>query len=222
MKTYVTTCPQGIHLLNDFLKLANLFYGEEIIVHVANPGEYKSEQLKRLCGSIDDDYFILMEEDAYLINNVSIPILKGVFKFCVVNEVDRFTLQDKNNYRVSDWDKTDHIIGGNVVYKMTPKVLPHFGLDASIWKKQFMLDHLGENQNDWAIETHCSAKVRGGSYKICGLGSSIMTYRDAMRGGTQVLELHENPLRLVAETKNIKALYPQGGGSETLILGANS
>ena len=220
MKTYVTTCPQSIYLLDDFLRLTDIFYGEEIIVHFARPGEYKSEQLKRLCESIDDDYFILMEEDAYLINPVDIELLYQVATFCKLAEADRFTLQSKNNYRVSNWDSAGSIEFMSV-YQMTKKVLPWFGLDASIWKKQFLLDHLGNNQNDWAIETHCSSKVRNGDYKIYGLDVSIMDYRDAMRGGKQVLELHENPLRLIAKTKNIKALYPQGGGSETLILGAN-
>ena len=220
MKTYVTTCPASVHLLNDFLKLADLFYGEDIIIHIADSGEYKSEQLKRLCESIEDDYFILLEEDAYLINTVDLKLLSKIRWFGEIAEVDRFTLQSKNNYRVTDWD-TVGVVSALSVYQATKKVLPHFGLDASIWKKQFLLDHLGDSQNDWAIETHCSSKVRNGDYKIYGLDVSIMDYRDAMRGGKQVLELHDNPLRLVAETKNIKALYPQGGGSETLILGAN-
>lgn len=222
MKTYVTTCPQNLYLMRDFLILATKFYDDRPLnVDIAKHGEAKSDQLLRLLNSIDDEYLILMEEDFYLIEDVDLNLLDRVCEFCIENEVDRFTLQSKEVYSVSDWLDTRKTIvysmvdGGNRVYQAPPQMKSHFGLDATVWKKSFLLSHITPGQSDWEMERVISPKIK--ESKIYALDLSVMNYRDAMRRGKQVIQLHTDPLRLVA--RNSLDLYPEGDNdSKELIL----
>ena len=223
MKTYVTTCPQNKHLLTDFLALADLFYDRDLITHIAESNEPKSDQLIRLLNNIEDDYLILMEEDFYLIEAVDLNLLDRVCEFCMEKEVDRFSMPSKRGYAVSDWlDAGFWIHSGDYtstksdkVYQAPSQVKSQFGFNASVWKKSFLLNYLRPGMSDWTMERKISAQViKAGGHKIYALDVPIMKYRDAMRRGVQILHLKTDPLRLVANPGQSLALYPEGDNQE--------
>ncbi len=227
MKTFVTTCPQNAHMVGDFVTLAAKFYGRELVIDTALPDEHKSEQLRRMLEPVKDEYIILMEEDFYLTSHVDLQLLNDVCDFCEEQNVDRFSLQSKNVYRISNWRRTAYRVGephiyghpslSHTVYSPIPAVKSQFGLDASVWKRSFLLDNVGYNRNDWAIETYGWTAAQGA--KICALDVAVMKYVDAMRAGKRTMELRHDPLRLVTtHPKYNKYLYPQTNSSNTLLL----
>ncbi len=214
MRTVVTTCEIGLPYLDDFMKLAKRFYPTKIQVDVARSGEAKSDQLIRLLGSFDDEYFILLEEDFWLVKPVSLELLDQICEFCIANSVDRFSLQSKNAHSYSDWTPTPKKVIGHRVYKTNPNVVVPFSLEASVWKRSFFSHQLGVGLNDAQIEMQTSDTLRKSGWlpNICALDQTVMDYRDAMRNGERAITLHENPLRLTG-TELLKY-----GDSEELIL----
>ncbi len=176
-----------------------------MIVDIAELGEAKSDQLRRLLEGVEDEYLMIMEEDFFIVDRVSSELVDRVYEFCIQEEVDRFTLQSKNVYAYSDWAETGKTVEGNVIYEATPKVRALFGLDASVWKKSFLLKHLGRGQSDGDLERKTYKKICSNPFKIYALDKVIIRYRDAVRGGEQVIWLEDDPLRIRG---NIEALFP--------------
>lgn len=218
MRTVVTTCEIGWPYLGDFMKLAKRFYPKEIQgeahVDIAKPGEAKSDQLIRLLNSFDDEYFILLEDDFWLVEPVSFELLDQICEFCIAYSVDRFSLQSKNAHSYSDWTPTQLEISGCEVYKTNPNVVVPFSLEASVWKRDFLSAPLSANLNDAQIEVRVSKYIRGLNlqFNICALDQTVINYIDAMRDGERVLTLHENPLRLTGPQ-----LARHGDGEELIL-----
>lgn len=214
MKIFVTAYELNAHLLDCFHKLANKFWGAAMIVDVAPKGEAKSEQLRRMFANVDDEYVTLLEEDFWLVEDVPLNLIFDIWQFCQHNKVDRFSLQSKNAYKFSDWTLNLSLvqleIGVLRVYKTESNKVAMMGLDASVWKLSYLLNNLGTGQDDAAME-----RIRPAGATVYALDRFVLQYRDAIRRGEQVLQLHEDPLRLTGPQL---ALYPQGGGSEELIL----
>ena len=217
MRTIVTTCEIGWPYLDDFMRLAKRFYPKEIQIDIAKPDEAKSDQLIRLLGSFDDEYFILLEEDFWLVKPVSLVLLDEICRFCTINDfnnIDRFSLQSKNAHSYSDWTPTQMRVAEHKVYRTNPNVVTPFSLEASVWKSSFLLHHLETGLNDAQIETQVSVFLRktGLQFNVCALDQTVMSYIDAMRDGERVLTLHENPLRLTGPQ-----LSKHGEGEELIL-----
>jgi hypothetical protein len=146
MRTFVTTFADNRHL-ETFLLLTARFYPVDIFVDKSESPEAKSDQLRRLLESIDDEYLILLEEDFYLLRPVDLQLLDQVCDFCVEKGVDRFSLQSKNAYRVSDWSQSCEQVGSHPVYE-APLQATLFALEASVWKRSFLLNHLRAGCSD--------------------------------------------------------------------------
>jgi hypothetical protein len=160
----------------------------------------------------------LLEEDFFFIKPVDLALLAKIEAFCQEHNVDRFSLQSKHGYSFSDWPKTGLTIDDLPVYQADQRVGISFALEASIWKRSFLLDNLKVGLSDSQIEVWVSNAIRQNSQVIYALDQPVMDYRDAVRGGKTVITLHDDPLRLVAEPGHSRALYPIGEGSETLLL----
>ena len=212
MRTIVTTCEKFQHLMPGFVLLAQKFLGLPFSVKLSPDGEAKSEQLRRILDAMDDDYFVLLEDDFYFINSVNVKLVEDIFRFCVSESVDRFSLQSKNVHSYKTWDITSHILDFRRVYKTNLGVQVPFSLEASVWKKSFLLEHLGENRDDGQIEMKTSDMLRETNKptKIYALDQIVMHYRDMIRGGNTEIELKYDPLRLVVEEGKELALYPSG------------
>ena len=198
MRTFVTTYPGNDHL-GSFLRLTDRFYPVDIVVDMSKSTDAKSDQLRRLLNSIDDEYLILLEDDFYFLRPVDLQLLNQVCDFCIEKEVDRFSLQSKNAHSFQDWPRTHERVGTHPVYEASPQVEIPFSLEASVWKKSFLRSHLKEGHNDARIEIRVSEEIRFMPHKIYALDVLVMGYCDAMRGGRTVICLHDDPLRLVGK-----------------------
>ena len=203
--------------VRDFLRLSKLFFDVPMTIDVASLGEAKSDQLIRICNTIEEDYFILLEEDFYLIKPVDVQLVESIVHFCRQHEVDRFSLQSKNEHSHSDWPSTNYLIENHLVYRTSPLVRFPFSMEASVWKRAFLLEHLKHGKSDHKLEHQVSNKIRFLPHTICALSVYVMQYRDAHRRGSQSIQLHENPLRLEASPGWDATLFPEGGSGCLLL-----
>jgi len=134
LKVFVTAYEPNAHLLDNFHKLVDRFWGVKIIVDIAPIGENKSEQLRRLFRDEPDEYFVLLEEDFWFVDYVPLKLVKQVFQFCTDNHIGRFSLQSKNAYRSNNWPLANSEIGAHPVYRTKNKAVAVIGLDASVWR----------------------------------------------------------------------------------------
>lgn len=195
MRTFVTCCTNSC--IGGFIRLAEQFYKLPLTIDYVPRHVFKSDQLIALCDSVQDDYFILLEDDFYFIEPVNVPLINWVFEYCQRTHVDRFSLQTRNAHMVSTWTPTNDDINGNTVYLSNPSIVIPFSLEASVWNRKFLCNNLLPGLNDSEIETQVSKQIRKRSdCRICALDKSIMSYMDASRDGQQVIHVTENPFQL--------------------------
>jgi hypothetical protein len=212
MRTFVTTFSAKSHLAT-FLRLMDKFYPVDIVVNSGQPTEAKSDQLRRLLESIHDEYLILLEDDFYFLRPVDLQLLQRVCNFCVEKKVDRFSLQSKNAHSFTDWPQAHERVGEHQVYRANPQVQISFSLEASVWKRSYLLSHLRAGQSDANIEIEVSNQVRFTNHKTYALDVLVMEYCDGMRRGETVIHLQDDPLRLVG-----KGLEPWCGDLGVVLL----
>ena len=210
LKTIVTTCPKYEYLIKNFTKLADRFYGREFEVDVAKNNEKKSDQLLRILDGLKDkyynnQYFILLEEDFYLLDVVKLDVLTKIEEYARVKDFNRFSLQSRNDYLHTDWDVWGKLSSGENIFKADDNVRCLFSLEASIWNKHFMRTYLERGLSDMEIENKMSDKIRGKDYTILALDEPIMKYKDACVGGQQ---------RIKAGRDGELYLLVQGGNGE--------
>ena len=224
MKIIVTTCSKGQHLLFPGLELLKQFLGVKPRVDLAEPRETKAQQLLRITNNFSEEYFILIEEDFYLVKQVNIELLKELFCGCRIYKVDRFSLQSKNCHSYSDWKELPNKFQGREVYQTVPEVQVPFSLEVSIWRRDFLREwlvwfmdnHYDTSQDDGQIEMKISDHLRSKNVptKIYALDEIVINYRDMMRGGKEEIKLLHNPLRMVIKPGNELALHPRGDSKE--------
>ncbi len=214
MKIIVTTCQKNLHLLQNFYLLAEKFLTQPVYADVAHKGESKSEQLIRIAQDGDDNYLAIMEEDFYLAEEVDIELLHTIFNWCRASEADRFSLQSKNAHSYKDWDKSSYqLIGDHQIYQTNPNVMYPFSLEASVWKKDFLVKWLNmgshPSYNDGQIENEVNRLLREteAQTKIYALDTLVMTYLDVMRGGEDEIKFLPENMTFYGEPI---ALYPDG------------
>lgn len=197
MRTCVTCCTNTC--IGGFIRLAEKFYSLPFKIDYVPKSVTKSDQLIQLCDNMTDDYFILLEDDFYLVSPVDISLLHKVFDFCTVHGVDRFSLQTKNAHMVSTWTQTEKTIADNPVYRTNPAICYPFSLEASIWKRDFLRSQLIPGMSEPQIEIQVSKQIREANYFICALDKTIMHYMDASRDGRQMIQVANDPLQLTVQ-----------------------
>jgi hypothetical protein len=197
METVVTTCPKRRSLLTMFQHLAGRFYPAPIRVDVARNGEKKADQVLRMCKGVGE-YFILLEEDFYLVSPVDPELLRAVCDYCIANQVDRFSLQSRNHYRVSDWPAVDSL-NGMTVYEPSRDVHTPFSLEASVWRRDFLRAYIRPGQSDGNIEFAGSHLVKRAQCRIRALDKPVLDYRDATIAGQQRISVRDGVLHVLAQ-----------------------
>jgi len=206
LKTIVTSCPKYEYLVKNFIKLANRFYSLPFDIDIAKDNEKKSDQLLRILDGLKDkyynnQYFILLEEDFYLLDVVKLNVLTAIEEYARVKDFDRFSLQSRNDYLYTDWNVCGKLSGENI-FKADDKVKCLFSLEASVWNKSFLKNHLERGFSDREIETKMSDKIRGKEYTILALDEPIMKYKDACVGGQQRIKVEDGELYLLVQGGN--------------------
>ena len=208
MRTFVTAWTQDTAVLRDCLSLLDRYYPLEVTTDVAEAQEPKSNQLMRLLSSLDDEYLILMEGDFFLTREVNRSVLFRIEEFCKLHKADRFSLQSRFAHQIPSWTQTELRLGDSIVYRTNPDIRISFSLEASIWRREFLLDHLEPGCTDAQIENLVSDRIRNQEVGIYALDQPTIVYCDAVRGGKQVIHIQEYPLRLHSEDPI--ALHPLG------------
>lgn len=214
---YLTACPKSQTVLADSLELLARFWPVPVIVDVAGSDESKSSQLLRLLHGIDDPYLILLEDDFLLIRPVDCNLVASIADFCLERQADRFSLQSKNAHHFPHWSRTGWEVTGLPVYRSTPQVTNFVSLEASIWRRQFLLDHLEAGWADDEIENRISDKLRETEHRVYALETLVVEYRDGLRRGRRSVRLLRQPLRLEVDAGEALALYPLGGNQDTTL-----
>lgn len=181
MRVIVTTYSKKQHLLENFDRLMKKHWGVKYEVDISPEGEHKSDQLIRIANLIEDDYFILLQEDFYLYEDVDKNFLKECKEFAEGFEVDRFSLQArKDGYEMTSVDFGE--VAGRAVYQLMPTERYLCSLEASIWRRKFLLENLESGYSDRSIELEMSKRVKQGS-RIFVPEEPVLVYTDAFRGG---------------------------------------
>ena len=156
-----------------------------------------------------------MEDDFLIVQPVVLPLLQQIRNFCISYQVHRFSLQSKEAHRCPNWDPTGFRIEGIPVYQSNPQVQNFISLEMSVWRRQFLLDHLEHGWSDADIENILSNRLRYETAKVYALDQVVVHYRDGLRDGKQSVYLLHNPLRL--EAVESLALYPKGDYQNTVL-----
>lgn len=183
MICYVTSYIKNAWCDEEFLSKATQFLPIEYVIDVAPSGESKADQLIRLFGNLPDEFVILMEHDFFLTHPVNTELLQGIWDYCVTEKVDRFSLQSKNAHMYPHWDETNKTVCGYKIYRTNDKVVFPFSLEASIWRRKFLLANISPGESDARIEIHGSRKVHKLYTKIYALDFEVIQYLDAVRSG---------------------------------------
>lgn len=185
MRIVVTTYPKYQHLLENFGKFVDRFWGVGYEIDVAQEGEKVSDQLIRILKRIQDEYFILLKEDFYLYKSVDKKFLEECKEFAIGYGVDRFSLQSRGD----GYEKTSELFGeaeGRSIYEFYPTEQYLCSLEASIWKTEFLKKYLKPNESDAEIEINMSKRVKNALIVVSE--ERVLQYTDAMRGGKERLK----------------------------------
>tara|TARA_R110000824_G_scaffold172434_1_gene350282 strand:- start:17458 stop:18126 length:669 start_codon:yes stop_codon:yes gene_type:complete len=209
MQTIVTSYANHPEYLDDFRFLADRFYPSYFTCYdIAPEGESKGSQILRILETIAKPYFILIEDDFFFIRAVIIEKLRRLGDFCREHEVDRFSLQSKNAHSFSDWTAGDLFHDGKQIFKTNEQVQIPFSMEASIWRRDFMLEHVEPWMTERDIEVTISNRIRNKSHKIYAFDDCVLHYRDAMRNGRRVISLDRKSFTLSVNKGEELALYP--------------
>lgn len=196
MRNIVTTCERYKYLLGDFEKLWNRFDGSEYEIDVAKEGEKKSDQLMRILGKAEEEYLILLEEDFFLLKPTNQELLERAKIFSIERGVDRFSLQAGGipYYRNNFVEYEGYIV------RATDRNICIISLEASIWRRDFLMGILDNGMTDRQIECICSDKVRGKSYAVYGFNQPVFYYKDAVIGGEKRIDIREDGIYLLTQS----------------------
>lgn len=195
LKVIVTTYPRNAYLLDKFHSLLKKFWNRDYEIDIAKPDEKLSNQLSRIVNTIKDDYFILLKEDFYFLSEVDKNLMAKCEEFAVQEGVDRFSLQSvEDGYKNTSEVYKD--IGGLKIFRILSSEKYLCSLEASIWKRQFLLDNLFLGGSDRDVELNMSKQVKGFA-KIFVPEKKILDYTDALRGGQERIKWEGNKMILL-------------------------
>jgi len=211
MKIYISTANQYLPLLKAFSYLFNLFWSpiqEVNILGYNKPdfilpnnfvfismGEQSGRQtwstdLRKFFESIDDDFFIWLTEDQFLVKPVNFKIYNYIIGTYLTNDLGRFGLTNDNQLRPFDFysrqDGYDIIENHqNVEYRLS--------VMWSIWNKKYLLRYLKDGWAPWEFEVHGSAMAKNDKFKILGtFGDYAVRPCQAIRKGNHGVPLNFN------------------------------
>lgn len=200
LNIYVTTYSSYVHLLENFDKLFQKFWGGHYTIDVAREEERLSDQLLRLVNTIPEEYFILLKEDFYLLESVDKSFLEKCEKYAIEHKADRFSLQCVKDGYENTSNMVDTIDETNI-YQLSMQEQYLCSLEASIWRRDFLRRNLfrsgtienGVGINDGSdanVEITLSRQVKEAAIFVPE--KRVIVYTDAMRGGKPRVKFIEN------------------------------
>ena len=174
MNTFVLTCTKHTGLIKEFSERFEKYWGEPFFVFVSHTDiSHWSDGVLSFLRSIQDEHLILLHEDFFLTKAVNKELLNKLREEAVKRNVDRMSLLGNHSP-----ERTYGIDTEFLSYKADAPYV--FSLEASIQKRQFLLDNLKGNCNPWDAENGRLGKARG--LVLCSKEPAIF-YQDKMRQG---------------------------------------
>ncbi len=202
MVSVVLTSNKYRHLLENFSTLYHRFFGtdvETIVSCFKRPLKHNfiyyrlitlgdddlpwSQQLKKTLRRVDDDLVLLWHEDFYLKAPVEREKLKLLHAIMLADKtIKRIGLQSvKDGYENCSVLYKPETYSG--LYQLRENAEYLCSMELSLWRKDFLLEMIVENEDHHQIEIEMSKRAKGSTVLVCQ--NPIATYSDAMRNGEQ-------------------------------------
>lgn len=192
----VLTCPSYAHLLDDFFKRFDKYYGKRTKeLRVWRGAGVWSDELIKALDAVDDEYLIVLHEDFYFVNHTNIKALDRIIRYMHTHsEVGRINC----SYGIHAPERVTRHEDIYWKYKDDAEYICSFC--ASIWRKSFMLRYLVEGEDPWRGEVNMSNRVKNTGETVLWSEIPVFFYEDAMRGG----EFVEVPAYVETKLPNIE------------------
>lgn len=174
MPIFVLTCMKFAHLLGEFAERVQKYWGEPFFVYVSHTDlQHWSDGTLNFLRNIPYEYLILLHEDFYLTRPVNKDLVTQLKKLAIEKKADRVSLLGNHTP-----ERTYELESGIFAYKGEAEY--HFSLEASIQRREYLLNNLKGNQNPWDAEN--SRRDRGKGLILCSQDPAIW-YQDRLRRG---------------------------------------
>ncbi len=175
------------------------------------PAQRWSTALIEMCHQIEDDYFILMLEDYWLISQVQKRAAKAMCDY-IYGKDDILRIDLSGNraayVQAKGYDTTlsyssdaPKVVNGTYKIVQTPMHTPYqMSFQAAIWNKRLLLSILKEDETPWEVEINGSARLRTKEdMLVLGAKDTLLRYVPVYRTQGHRLLLEKIPKRLVQE-----------------------
>lgn len=207
MRTFVLTSDKYRHCLPAFAYLFNKTLGAQFPVVVVCYDKPEAELpenftvhslgaqrdysfsggLRAFLESVHDDVFLLMLED-YFLTDASELALRSLYDFMVARrEVGRIDLTlDLRNRAHFPW--RERVNGGQELVTAADDALYQFSLQASLWRRAFLLRFLNDGEDPWRCEKNASKRIVAARAAgedvplVLGVRVPALTYVNAVGG----------------------------------------
>lgn len=183
LKIYVTTCSKYKHLLEGFKERFDQYWGGGYTVDISDKSW--SDQMIDLVSRIEDEYFIRLCEDFWILEPVNKNLLETAELLAEIAKPDRIGLQSvKDGYEHCSEEGIK--LNGHNFFKLKKNAEYMCSFEASIYKTEFLRNHLKPGLHIWESEIELS---RGAKDALVYVSEEpVVKYKDATRRGKSRIE----------------------------------
>jgi hypothetical protein len=229
MKIIVNTCNTHLHLVPIFCHLFNKYWGENqpvTMIGYNHPNSFSesfnlpdnfefvqlnggdqqtvndfSNHMHNYFSTIEDDYFIWVNEDTFLKAPVNFDIVNTFYEIC----------KDKTNNKIGRIDMTEGMsdrghslwqtINGIDVLVSGQNTDYRVAIQMSIWNKEYLLKYLVPNYSPWDVEIAAIHTARNDGWDILGTHKDVALAVEKNEGVTRHDIYAINTLGMDKETR---------------------
>lgn len=178
---YVLASERTKHLLKEFDERFQKYWGGDYTPYISKTDlGHWSDGVIEFLNSIDDEYFILLHEDFYLTEPANLAEIERLAEFAQRKGADRVSLMGNHSpERVA--------VSAEYTFQYLPGMPYNYSFEASIQRREFLLEHLKPGENPWDAERmRNKEKVFG---KVYCTALPAIFYGDKLRGGKEQDEI---------------------------------
>lgn len=177
IKVYVLACEKYKDLLDEFGERFKKYWGGEFTPHISQTDlAHWSDGVIDFLKDIDDEYFILLHEDFYLTEKADLKTIDRLVETAKRLKADRISLMGNHSpERVEEYEPG--------LWRYKPNQPYMLSFEASIQKREYLLEHLVKGWNPWEAERNLMRKIPG---EIFCSDKPCIFYGDKLRRGKLV------------------------------------
>ncbi len=187
MRIIVTTCPAYAHLLDDFDYLFQKFWGVDYTVIGKDKKTVYAEQWDTALRAIDDEYFIMLHEDFYIVEPVDTDYINLLLEYAKEDNYQRVSLQCVKDGYEGHTKKVRPNIFLPSLHQLNPGFQYMCSLEASIWHRETFLKVLRPGENVWQTEVRGS--IRNPNIRVLLPEEQVVVYHDARIHGHERMKV---------------------------------